>query len=210
MTRIGLFGSSFDPPHIAHLAMARLALGWGLDEIWWIPAATPPHKLQQERADMWDRFAMAVLTIQDESDMRVDPLELERGGVSYTVDTLRELRERHPEVEWFLLMGEDTWLTLGTWHEIAEFPKLTSFMVFGREDFPPGPDHPFPDLPGVIHFPVFDIPISSRTLREAIMRDDVDWPEQVTPAVAHYIRQAGLYGAVAPTKAVLNSDMDVL
>jgi len=210
MTRIGLFGSSFDPPHIAHLAMARLALGWGLDAVWWIPAATPPHKLEQERANMWDRFAMAVLTIQDEAQMRVESLELERGGVSYTVDTLRELRGRHSDTEWFLLMGEDTWLTLGTWHEIEAFPKLTSFMVFGREDYPPGPDHPFPDLPGVIHFPVFDMPISSRALREAIARDDAAWPAQVTPAVAHYIRRAGLYGAASHPDQHLTSDMDVL
>lgn len=208
MTRIGLFGSSFDPPHLAHLAMARLAFGWGLDEIWWIPAATPPHKLEQERASMWDRFAMTVLTIQDESDMRVEPLELERGGISYTVDTLRELHRHEPDIEWFLLMGEDTWLTLGTWHEIEVFPALTGFMVFGREDRPPGPGHPFPDLPGVIHFPGFDMPISSRELRAAIHRNDDGWASQVTPAVAHYIRNVGLYGS--RREQHLNREMDVL
>lgn len=209
MSRIGIFGSSFDPPHLAHLAMARTALGWGLDAVWWMPAAVPPHKQGQVTAGSDDRRALVALAIEGESQMRLEPLELERGGVSYTCDSLQVLRERWPTHEWFLMMGEDTWLTLGTWKAIEEFPQWVQFMVFGREETEPGPTHPFPHLPGVIRFPAFDMPISSRQIREQIAGGSDLWRAQVPQQVAEYIEQHGLYGIrKAALQTVTESEED--
>ncbi|HYE77726.1 MAG TPA: nicotinate (nicotinamide) nucleotide adenylyltransferase, partial [bacterium] len=154
--RLGILGGSFDPPHHAHLAMARAALAWGLDQVLLIPARVPPHKQTHALTDPYLRYAMAELAALNEPGLLVDPLELEREGPSYTIDTLRALHGRGDLEECFVLVGEDNWRTLGTWKDLDQFPPLARFMVFEREAAEePGPAVPETVRQGAVHFPGF-------------------------------------------------------
>ncbi|HLA64868.1 MAG TPA: adenylyltransferase/cytidyltransferase family protein, partial [Rhodothermales bacterium] len=108
--RLGLFGGSFNPPHVAHLAVAEAAAeAAGLDRVVWMPAATPPHKrTSADLADAGHRLAMTRLAVRGNARFLVSDLELTRGGVSYTVDTLRALHAAHPGTEWALVLGGDS------------------------------------------------------------------------------------------------------
>src|SRR5688572_27693382 len=103
--RIGLFGGSFDPVHVRHLLLAECAREQiALDEVWFLPAAVPPHKQDKRSAPAEDRLAMLQLAIGGHEAFRICRLEIDRGGVNYTVDTLKTLSGEHPDHEWFFLM----------------------------------------------------------------------------------------------------------
>lgn len=116
MARIGIYGGSFNPPHLGHIFAARKARQLlGLDKILLIPAAIPPHKAVAEGSpDGETRFALTQLAIAGETGMEVSRIELDRPGPSYTVDTLRELRESYPQDELYLLMGTDMFLSFSS------------------------------------------------------------------------------------------------
>ena len=119
MARIGIYGGSFNPPHLGHIFAARKARQLlGLDKILLIPAAIPPHKAVAEGSpDGETRFALTQLAIAGETGMEVSRIELDRPGPSYTVDTLRKLRECYPQDELYLLMGTDMFLSFFQWRE---------------------------------------------------------------------------------------------
>lgn len=116
MARIGIYGGSFNPPHLGHIFAARKARQLlGLDKILLIPAAIPPHKAVAEGSpDGETRFALTQLAIAGETGMEVSRIELDRPGPSYTVDTLRKLRECYPQDELYLLMGTDMFLSFSS------------------------------------------------------------------------------------------------
>jgi nicotinate-nucleotide adenylyltransferase len=131
--RIGIYGGSFDPPHLAHLALARVARdALALDELRLMPAGQPWQK-PGLHADATQRVAMLRLLLAGEPGMAVDARELHRSGASYTVDTLRELSAEVPDAELFLVMGADQFAKLHTWHEAAELPRLATLAVAARE-----------------------------------------------------------------------------
>ena len=131
--RIGIYGGSFDPVHYGHLLLAELCReSCGLDEVRFVPAAIPPHKLDQGRAADEHRVEMLKLAIGGNSHFDVWEVELQRGGVSYTVETLRELRAEHPENELFFLMGADSLFDLPNWREPAEICELATIAVVDR------------------------------------------------------------------------------
>ena len=113
MRRIGIYGGSFNPPHLGHVLAARNARALlQLGEILFIPAAIPPHKaVAGGSPDGETRFALTQLAIAGETGMEVSRIELDRPGPSYTVDTLRKLRECYPQDELYLLMGTDMFLS---------------------------------------------------------------------------------------------------
>lgn len=128
---LGLLGGSFNPVHSGHLAMARAAMVAGnLGEILFIPAAESPHKRGKALAAAEDRVAMLELALADEDKMSVATLELERGGVSWTIDTLRELAR--PGVQLSLILGSDNLPGLPTWKNIAEIFELAKPIVVLR------------------------------------------------------------------------------
>lgn len=101
--KIGLFGGTFDPPHNGHLLMAsEVRIQVGLDEIWFIPNHMPPHKTGRKRADSHHRIKMVEAAIQSNPYFRLELIEMEREGPSYTVDTVDLLKKRHPEDQFFL------------------------------------------------------------------------------------------------------------
>lgn len=135
MTRIGVYGGTFSPPHNGHIAAAKAFMEqmW-LDFLFVIPAAVPPHKEVEDDISAEHRFRMTQLAFEGIEGVYVSDLELRREGKSYTVDTLRELSG--PEKRLFLLCGTDMMLTLDTWHEPEELFRLC-YPVYARREKDP-------------------------------------------------------------------------
>jgi ribosome-associated protein len=116
--RVGVFGGVFNPPHHGHLVAAQEAYAQlGLDVVLWVPVGDAPHRSVASDPGADARFEMVELAISGDERFRVSRIELEREGPSYTVDTLKQLREREPEDELFLILGGDQGLALPTWRE---------------------------------------------------------------------------------------------
>jgi nicotinate-nucleotide adenylyltransferase len=123
--RLGIYGGSFDPVHYGHLLLAESCREQAaLDEVWFMPAAVPPHKRQASMASPKQRVEMLELALAGHAAFRVSTLEIDRGGVSYTVDTVRTIHEQRPGDELFLLMGADTLVDLPNWREPAAILEL--------------------------------------------------------------------------------------
>lgn len=138
--RIGIFGGSFDPPHIGHFYCARVAAEkLGLDRLLVIPAALQPHKLEGAAASSELRCRMVEALIKDDPLFELSLMEIERGGISYTVDTLRALSEVYPESdhELFCLIGADSFEDIDTWRDTKSIFKLARIVVLSR----PGNEH---------------------------------------------------------------------
>lgn len=138
--KIGIYGGTFDPPHLGHMRAARAAVEQlGLDQLLLIPAAIPPHKdLPADTAEPCHRLAMTKLMaegmnlLEGNACAKVLDMELERQGKSYTVDTLRQLREDYPEDELCLLMGSDMLTSFSTWHQPEQVAQLATIVAFPR------------------------------------------------------------------------------
>jgi nicotinate-nucleotide adenylyltransferase len=133
--RIGIFGGTFDPPHVGHLLAASDAYeALGLDRVLFVPAAAQPLK-SAIAASPADRLAMVERLVGDDPRFAVDPIEIERGGLSFTVDTLRALRDRWKSdgaLALVLLLGADAAATLPQWREPAEVAALAEVVVMRR------------------------------------------------------------------------------
>ncbi len=135
-TRIGILGGTFNPPHIGHIRGAQIALReLKLDEILLIPANIPPHKvLPDDTASSADRLKMTEIASAELPRHRVSDMEIRRGGASFTVDTLTELRTRFgDEAELWLIMGTDMFLTLDRWVRADEIMRLAKIAVLRRD-----------------------------------------------------------------------------
>lgn len=135
--RVGLMGGTFDPIHIGHLLAAERAReAAALSEVRFMPTHRPPHKQASPGASPQDRRAMAELAIAGHPAFRLEPIELERGGVSYAVDTAAALAQREPDVEWIWIVGGDMTLYLPQWYRIRELAGIVSFLGLTRPGFP--------------------------------------------------------------------------
>ena len=185
---IGLFGGSFDPVHHGHLIVARVAAETlGLAEVRFVPAREQPFKVGRHGAGARHRAEMLQLAIAEAPGFAVEPAELERAGPSYTVDTLRALRDREPGIELTLLLGADAAAELGAWHSAAELPGLARIVVFAR------PGSPVPQSPliaGSIRVPALDISATEIRRRVREGRPIRYW---VPDPVAEYIARHELY-----------------
>jgi nicotinate-nucleotide adenylyltransferase len=131
--RVGLFGGSFDPVHLGHLLLAECCREQcRLEQIRFLPAAVPPHKQGRDLTPGRQRLEMLKLATAGHPGFVVSTYELDRGGVSYTVDTLRHHRAEEPQAELFLLLGADMLLDLPNWHEASEVCRLASPVVVCR------------------------------------------------------------------------------
>ena len=133
--RLGLFGGTFDPPHVGHVAVARdVADALALDQVLWIPAGVPPHKDPQFITPGSLRLEMTRAGAEADPRFRVLDLELRRDGPSYTVDTLRAISALHPGSEIFLLLGADQLRTFRRgWKEPREILRLATLVLMDRE-----------------------------------------------------------------------------
>jgi nicotinate-nucleotide adenylyltransferase len=131
--RVGVFGGTFDPVHTGHLILAEQAREQAeLDAVWFIPAPRPPHKDKRPVTRFEQRVEMLQLAVAGNPAFRVDELEKERAGPSYTVDTLAELRRRHPDEDFFLLVGSDTLDELHLWYEPIRLVEQAGLIVMAR------------------------------------------------------------------------------
>jgi nicotinate-nucleotide adenylyltransferase len=132
--RIGLFGGAFDPPHSAHVAIARAALDQlALDELRIIPTGVAWHK-SRTLSSAADRLAMVRLAFAELPGVVIDERELQRSGASYTIDTIDALRQEQPGAELFLVMGADQWSAFGTWRQWQEIAGKARLCVAERPD----------------------------------------------------------------------------
>jgi nicotinate-nucleotide adenylyltransferase len=131
--RIGLFGGTFDPPHVGHLALAEWAReSLRLDRVLFVPAGQPPHKGRARLSSVDHRIAMTRLAVRDNRAFTVSSLEALRDGPSFTVDTLRALRRREPRARIFLLMGADSLEEFPTWHDPETILAFATLAVAPR------------------------------------------------------------------------------
>ena len=180
--RIGLFGGSFDPVHQGHLVAAQQALGQAcLDELWFLPAASPPHKAGQSRVPFQARLDMLNLALAGHPRMRVNTLESELPTPNFTVNTLRELARRHPEHTWSFLLGGDMLADLPTWREPVALVEMADLVVRPR------------------------LEISSRWIRGQV-RSGGSIRYLMPRAPEKYIQEHMLYGA--PPEAATDSPSD--
>jgi nicotinate-nucleotide adenylyltransferase len=191
--KIALFGGSFDPPHLGHLAFARFALeALAPDRFLWLPAGRQWQKPDQIMAAGVHRAAMLKRLTAGEPRFAIDERELHRRGPSFTADTLGEFKAEHPNAELMFLIGQDQYARLPTWYRAESVAALATLVVVPRAGeavvTPPGmPPHRLQvlDLP--------ENPLSSTAVREAIARGD-DISPLVGADVASYIDSHRLYG----------------
>ena len=214
--KIGIYGGTFNPIHLGHIQAARFAAEYlGLDKLLLVPAGIPPHKTMDAGAPAPDqRLAMAELAAgavgpaAEASDM-----ELRRKGKSYTLDTVKAIREKHPHARLYLLMGADMFLTFHLWRDPEKLAKLCTLCAFGRSDADRperlaaqrdhlartvGADSVIVTLPEIVD-------ISSTRLREALSRGE--GREFLDPAVYGYILREGLYGVRKDLKNLSLEDL---
>ena len=128
--RLGIFGGTFDPVHFGHLALAEECLAVaGLDEVWLVPAASPPHKGGKKLSRFDQRKEMLELAIAGNEKFKVEPMEADRPGPSFTIDTLEEIQKRKPNDELFLIIGGDSALEFSTWKDPAKIASLATIIV---------------------------------------------------------------------------------
>lgn len=190
--RVGMFGGAFDPPHRAHVALARAAVDQlALDRLYVFPTGNAWHK-DRTLAPAEHRFAMAQLAFAGVAAVQVDDRELRRTGATYSIDTLRELRAAHPQAVLHLLMGEDQAAGFTRWHAWEDVAQLAVLCVAGR-----GTGEgvaALRALPGVRvrGLELAQMPESATDIRHRLTMGQ-DIAELVGPAVASYIETHHLY-----------------
>ncbi len=188
--RIGICGGTFDPFHRGHLdpvLAAREELQW--DRVLYIPAWRQPFKTHLDAAPGAHRFAMTALAIRDYDMLYVSPIELDRGGISYSVDTLEELHRQYPGAAFDWIIGDDNVADLDRWKDPARLFKLARFVVLSRQ---PTTDNRQPTAATLVFAHNPTVPISSTEIRRRVRAgESID--TFVDPLVSRYIHHYGLY-----------------
>lgn len=195
--RLAILGGTFDPPHFGHLALAEdVRFDLGAERVLLIPAAQQPFKTREESAPAADRLAMTTLAVAGDAAFAVSDIEIRRGGVSYTVDTLEQLRAEHPEAELFFAVGADAALELRDWRRPERIFELATIVVVGRPGYVVDIAALERELPGArgrlrwLDGPNFDISSTELRLRLGQGRPARFW---LPRPVFEYIQQRRLY-----------------
>jgi nicotinate-nucleotide adenylyltransferase len=196
--RVGLFGGTFDPPHVGHLILASEARSQlELTRVLWTVTPDPPHKQDQQITPLEHRLAMVKLAIQEEPGFELSDIELKRPGPHYTLDTIRLLAEQNPEAEIVPIIGGDSLNDLPTWHKPKEILYAAHWVGVMRR---PGEETDLRELerelPGIsskIHY--VDAPLLEIASREIRNRAAAGKPFRyyLPDAVYEYIEQHHLY-----------------
>ncbi|TGB04237.1 nicotinate-nucleotide adenylyltransferase [Halobacillus salinus] len=188
MKRIGILGGTFDPPHLGHLIMAECAYeGMELDEVWFLPSHIPPHK-QKATVSSEDRLAMVKKAIENNPHFSICDVELTRKGTSYTVDTMKLLKEEYQGHQFYFIIGGDMVEHLPKWNRIEELKEYVEFIGMQRPGFQWEQDQS--DSVHEVNIPLIEI--SSSVIREKLAKQES--VRYLTPdAVIDYIKEHQLY-----------------
>ena len=185
--RVGILGGTFNPPHIGHLIIAQQAgEQLGLDKVMFMPDAKPPHVDEKPSIAGKHREEMVRRAIANNPLFDIETIELERGGKSYTVDTMRELSEKNPDTDYYFIIGADMANYLPKWREIEELVELVQFVGVSRPGYPKTSEYP------IIWVDSPEVAISSTKIREMVKTGQslrYILPEDVIT----YIEEEGLY-----------------
>ncbi|HGA2458202.1 TPA: nicotinate-nucleotide adenylyltransferase [Streptococcus agalactiae] len=185
--QIGIMGGNFNPVHNAHLVVAdQVRQQLCLDQVLLMPEFQPPHIDKKETIDEQHRLKMLELAIEGIDGLSIEPIEIERKGISYTYDTMKLLIEKNPDVDYYFIIGADMVEYLPKWHRIDELVKMVQFVGVQRPKYKAGTSYPviWVDLP------LMDI--SSSMIRQFIKSNRQ--PNYLLPKeVLDYIRKEGLY-----------------
>ena len=184
--KIGILGGTFNPPHLGHLILAQeICQKAGLDKVLFVPTNIPPHK-QSHNVSAQDRFTMVELLIGADKHFEVSDIEIGRGGVSYTIDTVRALKAKYPKDKFFLIVGSDLANDFTGWRYFEELKQEIDIIVAKRRDYPLGKKGNY-WLVGILQ-----MGISSSYIRSLIKRG-FSVKYLVTDKVARYIEKHKLY-----------------
>jgi len=199
--RIGVFGGSFDPVHLGHLRLAECCRDQAkLDRVRFTPAKRQPLKPTGPRASDEDRVAMLELAIAGRDGFEISKIELVRGGVSYTADTLAQMHRSAPEDELYFLLGADSLADFGQWVRPAEICRLATLLVVQRPDLADPNVDDLKRLLGPIGVEsrlqvakMNPTPISSSRIRQQIAAGKSSWRSSIPSSVAEYIERQRIY-----------------
>lgn len=190
--RVGIFGGTFDPPHVGHLVVAQdAAEALRLDRLFWVPARRSPFKSEGEASEAGLRLRLVARAIQDHPIFQLWSGELDRPEPSYTVDTVEAFRASYPGADLFLLLGTDQWRSFHRWKRPDRIAELASICVLGREVSDPETEAP-PGRHEARRLPSRRIDISSTEIRKRL-RQGRSVRYLVTDAVHREIAEHGLY-----------------
>jgi nicotinate-nucleotide adenylyltransferase len=198
--KLGLYGGSFDPVHLGHLLVAQAAMEeLGLDRLYFVPAAQSPFKPDNQPTPASERVRLLRLALAGQADYEVDEQEIGRGGVSYSIDTLRDYTRRFPGAELFYLIGADNVASLPGWREASELARLAEFVAIPRPAW--NSTSAETSLNSPLKFPApfrgrmlkgIPFAVSSSRIRERV-KGGLPIQHLVPAAVAEAIRNGGLY-----------------
>ncbi len=188
--KIGIYGGSFDPVHTGHLLVAQAAVEeLGLDRIFFVPVAQSPFKTENQITPAEIRLRLLRLALAGKPNCEIDGQEIQRGGVSYTINTLRDYAKRFPAAELFYLIGADNAAKLNEWREAGELAKLAEFVAVPR---PGGATPIFPAPFRGRTLCGFPFGVSSSEIRTRV-KAGLPIENLVPPAVAEAIRESKIY-----------------
>lgn len=186
--KIGVLGGTFDPIHQGHLALARSARDHlGLDKVIFIPAFIPPHKNVPQTPALC-RYRMVEMAIADEPSFEISDLEFTRPDISYTADTLKQLKSWFENAEFYLLMGADSFNGFASWKNPDEILRLSRLAVASR------PETFASALSKAERIPMEELSVSSTEIRRRLARGEDLGAELICPKVMGYIKEMKLYG----------------
>lgn len=187
MEKIGLLGGTFDPPHIGHVIVAdEVKYVLDLDEIWFIPTNVPPHKREAVTSNI-HRRNMVQLAIEQTDYFKLNTIEFAREGKSYTIDTIRLLKQSYPDVEFYFIIGADMVEYLPNWKAIDELIHEVQFVGVNRTGYKVQSEYP------IIEVDVPFVDISSTELKQRIL-EKKPFTYFLPESVANYIKEHQLYG----------------
>lgn len=187
MKKIGILGGTFDPPHFGHLLMANeVCFQLKLDEVWFLPNQKPPHKIKTSDTTTENRFKMLEKAIENNPCFKIETMEFDRSGPSYTIDTMKILKNKFPAYEFYFIIGADMIEYLPNWYQINELLQMVQFVGVKRPGY--NEQSTFPIL--YVDAPQMDV--SSKLIRKRVQEKETIrylLPETVRT----YIKENHLY-----------------
>lgn len=209
MKRIAYFGGTFDPVHNGHLSIARSLINiFELDEFVFLPAFHAPHKPDRQPTSEFHRFTMLCLATENDARISVSTLELDKREKRYTIDTLKELKERHPDDEIFFVMGADSWTAIRTWRDWENVLLSSNHIVVSRPGYEIKTDHVTDAVrerivdqigqthntgPRIYFTDAVEYDTSATELRDDLSDGVLDRESDIPAVVAKYIEKYDLY-----------------